>query len=54
MNYYKEEGENFAGDYQVLNDVSRETATKDLKQLIERRLKIPGVQKGAGAYYTPK
>ena len=41
-------------DYQTLNGVSRETATRDLKQLSEKKLIIPSGQKGAGAFYTLK
>ncbi|NEW78126.1 MAG: hypothetical protein GZ086_01625 [Gelidibacter sp.] len=39
-------------DYQELNDVSRETATRDLKELIDIKLFKPSGQKGAGAFYT--
>jgi ATP-dependent DNA helicase RecG len=39
-------------DYQNLNNVSRETATRDLKELIDRQLMKPSGQKGAGAFYT--
>lgn len=41
-------------DYQTLNGVSRETATRDLKQLSEKKLIISSGQKGAGAFYTLK
>lgn len=41
-------------DYQTINDVSRETATRDLKELIEKDLINPSGQKGAGAFYTLK
>ncbi|OFY69994.1 MAG: hypothetical protein A2Y71_12080 [Bacteroidetes bacterium RBG_13_42_15] len=39
-------------DYQNLNDISRETATRDLKELIDRQLIKSSGQKGAGAFYT--
>lgn len=41
-------------DYQNINGVSRETATRDLKELIEKDLINPSGQKGAGAFYTLK
>jgi ATP-dependent DNA helicase RecG len=41
-------------DYQTINDVSRETATRDLKELIQKDLINPSGQKGAGAFYTLK
>jgi len=48
----KEKGKINNSDYQNLNIVSRETATRDLKELIERQLIKPSGQKGAGAFYT--
>lgn len=50
--YLKENGKINNSDYQNLNIVSRETATRDLKELIERQLIKPSGQKGAGAFYT--
>lgn len=50
--YLKEKGKITNSDYQTLNDVSRETATRDLKELIEKQLIKPSGQKGAGAFYT--
>jgi len=50
--YLKEKGKINNSDYQNLNIVSRETATRDLKELIERQLIKPSGQKGAGAFYT--
>ena len=41
-------------DCQTLNDVSRETATRDLKQLIDKQLIKPSGQKGAGAFLYVK
>lgn len=38
--------------YQTLNAVSRETATRDLKELIMKHLIKASGQKGAGSYYT--
>lgn len=39
-------------DYQTLTDVSRETATRDLKELMDKQLIKSSGQKGAGAFYT--
>lgn len=50
--YLKEKGKITNSDYQTLNDVSRETATRDLKELIDKQLIKPSGQKGAGAFYT--
>jgi len=52
MLYLKEKGKITNSDYQTLNDVSRETATRDLKELIDKQLIKPSGQKGAGAFYT--
>lgn len=52
MLYVKEKGKITNSDYQTLNDVSRETATRDLKELIDKQLIKPSGQKGAGAFYT--
>jgi len=50
--YLKEKGKINNSDYQNLNNVSRETATRDLKELIDRQLMKSSGQKGAGAFYT--
>ncbi len=50
--YLKERGKITNSDYQSLNDVSRETATRDIKNLIDRKLIKSSGQKGAGAFYT--
>ncbi|MBN2779163.1 MAG: putative DNA binding domain-containing protein [Bacteroidales bacterium] len=50
--YVKDKGKITNSDYQTLNDVSRETATRDLKELIDKHLIKPSGQKGAGAFYT--
>jgi len=50
--YVKEKGKITNREYQTLNDVSRETATRDLKGLIDLKLFKPSGQKGAGAFYT--
>ncbi|WMJ72204.1 ATP-binding protein [Cytophagaceae bacterium ABcell3] len=50
--YTKEKGKITNSDYQALNEISRETATRDLKELIDKQLIKPSGQKGAGAFYT--
>ena len=50
--FRNEKGKLTNSDYQTLNDVSRETATRDLKELIDKQLIKPSGQKGAGAFYT--
>ena len=52
--FTKEKGKLTNSDYQTLNDVSRETATRDLKQLIDKQLIKPSGQKGAGAFLYAK
>lgn len=39
-------------EYQALNNVSRETSTRDLKDLIDKKLLKASDRKGAGAFYT--
>ena len=48
----KEKGKITNSDYQALNDVSRETATRDIKELTGKNLFKSSGQKGAGAFYT--
>ncbi|MDZ4715043.1 MAG: ATP-binding protein [Cytophagales bacterium] len=50
--YLKEKGKITNSEYQKLNDVSRATATRDLKELIDKEILKPSGQKGAGAFYT--
>ena len=38
-------------EYQKINDCSRNTASNDLSELVEKELLKPSGQKGAGAYY---
>jgi ATP-dependent DNA helicase RecG len=52
--YVKEKGKITNSEYQMLSDVSRETATRDLKELVEKQLLIPSGQKGAGSFYSLK
>ncbi len=41
-------------EYQELNNCSRNTASNDLTELVEKELLKPSGQKGAGAFYTLK
>lgn len=41
-------------EYQKLNDCSRNTASNDLTELVDKDLLKPSGQKGAGAFYTLK
>jgi ATP-dependent DNA helicase RecG len=50
--FAKEKGRITNSDYQSLNDVSRETATRDIKELTDKKLFKSSGQKGAGAFYT--
>ncbi len=50
--YTKENEKITNSDYQKINNVSRETASRDLKQLVDKRLLISSGSKGAGAFYT--
>ncbi len=52
--FAKAKGKITNSEYQKLNIISRETATRDLKELIEKKLLHPSGQKGAGAFYTLK
>ena len=38
-------------EYQILNTISRETSTRDLKGLIDKKLFVASDRKGAGAFY---
>jgi len=49
--FTKDKGKITNSDYQTLNDVSRETATRDFKDLLDKQLIKPSGQKGAGAFY---
>ncbi|UOY08228.1 putative DNA binding domain-containing protein [Muricauda sp. SCSIO 64092] len=51
MQYVKENGKITNKEYQELNDVSRITATRDLKELVEKTVLRPSSLKGAGSYY---
>jgi len=40
------------GDYQKINNCSRNTASNDLTELVEIDALKPSGQRGAGAFYT--
>ncbi len=48
--FTKEKGKLTNSDYQTLNDVSRETATRDLKELIDKQLIKPSGQREQGHF----
>lgn len=52
--FVKENGKISNSDYQKINDCSRNTASNDLSDIVEKELFKPSGQKGAGAYYTLK
>lgn len=39
-------------EYQALNNVSRETSTRDLKDMVDKKLLMTSSRKGAGAFYS--
>jgi len=49
--YTKENGKITNSEYQKINNVSRETASRDLRKIVERKLLISSGNKGAGAFY---
>lgn len=52
--FAKEKGKITNSEYQTLNDCSRNTASNDLTELVDKDLLKPSGQKGAGAFYTLK
>ncbi|MCW3108075.1 MAG: transcriptional regulator [Segetibacter sp.] len=52
--FVKEKGKITNKDYQKLNDCSRNTASNDLADLVQRGLFVPSETKGAGAFYQLK
>ncbi len=52
--YIKEKGKITNSEYQLLNSCSRNTASNDLVNLVEKSLLISSGQKGAGAFYMLK
>ena len=52
--FAKEKGKITNRDYQSLNDCSRNTASNDLADLVQKGLFTPSEVKGAGAFYKLK
>ncbi len=52
--YAKDKGKITNSEYQKLNDCSRNTASNDLTELVEKDILKPSGQRGAGAFYTLK
>ena len=50
--YTKENGKITNSEYQKINDCSRNTASNDLSELVDKELIMPSGQKGAGAFYS--
>ncbi len=50
--YVKGNGKITNSEYQKINDCSRNTASNDLSELVEKELLKPSGQKGAGAFYS--
>ena len=54
LKYVKEKGKITNSEYQSINDCSRNTASNDLTELVNKELLESSGQKGAGAYYIFK
>ncbi len=54
LKYIKEKGKITNSEYQSINDCSRNTASNDLTDLVNKELLESSGQKGAGAYYILK
>lgn len=54
LKYVKEKGKITNSEYQSINDCSRNTASNDLVELVNKELLESSGQKGAGAYYNLK
>ena len=52
MLFVKDNGKVTNSDYQEFNDCSRNTASNDLAELVEKGIFVTSGQKGAGAFYT--
>lgn len=52
--YVKVKGKITNSEYQKINDCSRNTASNDLTELVEKDILKPSGQRGAGAFYTLK
>lgn len=54
LKYVREKGKITNSEYQSINDCSRNTASNDLTELVNKELLESSGQKGAGAYYILK
>lgn len=54
VQFIKKNGQISNKEYQELNDVTKKTATRDLKKLVENDILISSGVSGAGSYYTLK
>ncbi|HNF32955.1 MAG TPA: hypothetical protein PLU51_11135, partial [Bacteroidia bacterium] len=52
--FTKDKGKITNRQYQTLNNCSRNTASNDLSELVDKEFLKPSGQKGAGAFYTLK
>ena len=50
--YIKENGKITNSDYQKINNCSRNSASNDLAELVDKYILLPSGKKGAGAFYT--
>lgn len=54
IEYLKECNKITNGEYQRINGCARNTASRDLTELVKMELIIPSNQKGVGSYYSLK
>lgn len=54
VNFVKEKGEITNKEYQELNDCSRNTASNDLGDLVQKNILVGSDIKGAGVFYQLK
>ena len=50
--YVKEKGKITNSDYQEINEIAERTASRDLADLVSKKIIINSGLKGAGAFYT--
>jgi predicted HTH transcriptional regulator len=50
--YVKEKGKITNSDYQEINEIAERTASRDLADLVSKKILINSGLKGAGAFYT--
>jgi ATP-dependent DNA helicase RecG len=54
VGFMKENGKITNSEYQNINDCSRNTASNDLSELVEKNIFTSSGQKGVGSYYALK